>query len=108
MVRLFLPLVSIYFLLFSALTFIPPGFLTGRFTSPSDLETEGDVRSFFPRLQTDVWEHNYKLVKELQSFATKKECTAGQLSLAWLMAQGDNVIPIPGVSAAFLTLRLLP
>lgn len=70
------------------------GFLTGQIKSPDHFE-EGDFRKFAPRYSTENFPKNLKLVKTLEEFATKKGCTPGQLSLAWLLAQGGDIIPIP-------------
>lgn len=79
--------------------FLSSGFLTGRYKTPSDFKSEADVRGIFPRLQEDVWEDNYRLVEAFESLAKRKGCTNGQLCLAWLLAQGRNIVPIPGVSS---------
>jgi len=71
------------------------GFLSGRFKSPADLEQE-DWRHRTPRFQGENFQKNLELVRRLQSLAGKKKCTAAQLALAWLLAQGDDVVPIPG------------
>ena len=70
------------------------GFLTGQLKSPSDFEA-GDFRKFAPRYNEANFSKNLELVEQLGAFAMKKGCTTGQLSLAWLLAQGDDVIPIP-------------
>lgn len=70
------------------------GFLTGQIKSPDDFE-EGDFRKYAPRYNKENFPKNLKLVEKLQEFARKKGCTPGQLSLAWLLAQGDDIIPIP-------------
>ncbi|KIW07449.1 uncharacterized protein PV09_02288 [Verruconis gallopava] len=71
------------------------GFLTGQIKSPDDFE-EGDFRKFAPRYSQNNFPKNLELVKSLEKFAAKKGCTPGQLSLAWILAQGDDIIPIPG------------
>ncbi|KAI9842621.1 MAG: Aldo-keto reductase str7 [Thelocarpon superellum] len=71
------------------------GMITGRYKSLDDLE-EGDPRRMFPRFSPENFPKNLHLVEELQSIAVRKQCTTGQLTLAWLMAQGEDVIPIPG------------
>jgi aryl-alcohol dehydrogenase-like predicted oxidoreductase len=71
------------------------GFLSGRFTSPAEL-ADDDFRRFNPRYQADVLDHNLRLVAEVEKIAADKGCTTGQLALAWVLAQGDDVVPIPG------------
>jgi aryl-alcohol dehydrogenase-like predicted oxidoreductase len=69
--------------------------LTGAYKSNEDFE-EGDFRKFAPRFSKENFPKNLKLVDGIQAIAQKKGCTAGQLTLAWLLAQGDDIIPIPG------------
>jgi len=71
------------------------GLLTGTITSELG---EGDSRStaYFPRFQGEALQTNLDLVRAVQSLAAQKGCTAGQLALAWVLAQGDDVAPIPG------------
>ena len=71
------------------------GFLTGQIKSPDDFE-DGDFRKFAPRYSKSNFPKNLELVDKLQAFSIKKDCTPGQLSLAWLLMQGDDIIPIPG------------
>ena len=71
------------------------GFITGQYKSPDDFE-EGDFRKLSPRFSPENFPKNLKLVDQMAELAKKKGCTAGQLTLAWLMAQGDDIIPIPG------------
>jgi aryl-alcohol dehydrogenase-like predicted oxidoreductase len=71
------------------------GFVTGAYRSPADFE-EGDFRKFAPRFSEENFPKNLKLVDALTSISKKKGCTSGQLTLAWLLAQGDDIIPIPG------------
>jgi len=71
------------------------GFLTGQYRSPDDFE-EGDFRRHAPRFSKENFPKNLELVDGLVAIAKKKGCTAGQLTLAWLLAQGDDIIPIPG------------
>ena len=71
------------------------GFLTGQITSPDDLGA-GDFRSHSPRFQKGNFERNLQLVERLRRIATEKECTPGQLAIAWVLHQGDDVVPIPG------------
>ncbi|KAI4193429.1 MAG: hypothetical protein LQ346_003925 [Caloplaca aetnensis] len=71
------------------------GFLTGAYKSRADFE-EGDFRLYAPRYSEENFPKNLELVKHLQKLAEKKGCSPGQLSLAWLLAQGDDIFPIPG------------
>lgn len=71
------------------------GFVTGQYRSPDDFE-EDDFRKYSPRFSAENFPKNLKLVDEIVKLAQKKGCTPGQLTLAWLMAQGDDIIPIPG------------
>ncbi|MFY0407573.1 aldo/keto reductase [Solicola sp. PLA-1-18] len=71
------------------------GFLTGQITSPDDLE-EGDFRRHNPRFQGEAFDANLRLVDAVKAIAQDKGVTAGQLALAWVLAQGDDVAPIPG------------
>jgi len=71
------------------------GFLTGAYKSADDFE-EGDFRRMSPRFSKENFPRNLKLVDELGAIAARKGCTTGQLTLAWLLAQGEDVIPIPG------------
>jgi aryl-alcohol dehydrogenase-like predicted oxidoreductase len=73
------------------------GFLTGRFKSADDLPSD-DVRRNHPRFQGDNFVRNLDLVKRVESIAARKECTPGQLALAWLFAQGGDIVPIPGTT----------
>lgn len=71
------------------------GFLTGAYRSPDDFE-DGDFRRMSPRFSKENFPKNLKLVEELRKIAERKGCTTGQLTLAWLLAQGEDVIPVPG------------
>lgn len=71
------------------------GFLTGRFKKLEDLP-EDDYRRFSPRFQGDNFQKNLDLVKRIEHIAKMKGCTTTQLALAWVLAQGEDVIPIPG------------
>ena len=73
------------------------GILTGKIKSPDDLE-ENDFRRLLPRFSKENFKKNLQLVDTLTSMAKKKNCTAGQLTLAWILAQGDDFIPIPGTT----------
>lgn len=55
-----------------------------------------------PRMQAEVWDHNYKIVEAFEKLASSKGITSGQLALAWLLSRGENIIPIPGVSTLSL------
>jgi aryl-alcohol dehydrogenase-like predicted oxidoreductase len=71
------------------------GFLTGQISSPEDLEA-GDFRRHHPRFQGENFQRNLDLVDKVREIAAEKGCTPGQLALAWLLAQGEDVVPIPG------------
>lgn len=73
------------------------GLLTGAIKSPDDFE-KGDFRTMSPRFQGENFKKNMELVKTIESLAKEKGCTSGQLTLAWLMAQGDDILPIPGTT----------
>jgi len=71
------------------------GFLTGQITRPEDI-AEGDWRKNHPRFQGDNFQKNLDLVRRVEALARQKRCTPGQLALAWLLANGDDIVPIPG------------
>lgn len=71
------------------------GFLTGRFRSFDDLPEE-DYRRSSPRFQGDNFQKNLDLVERVEEIAGRKRSTPAQLALAWLLAQGEDVVPIPG------------
>lgn len=71
------------------------GFLTGRFKDLADLP-EDDVRHTYPRFQPGNFERNMALVRKVEEIAAQKQCTPAQLALAWLVAKGDDIVPIPG------------
>jgi aryl-alcohol dehydrogenase-like predicted oxidoreductase len=71
------------------------GFLTGAITSRDDFEP-GDFRRRNPRFQGENFRRNLQLVDDVRALAAEKGCSVGQLALAWVMAQGDDVVPIPG------------
>jgi aryl-alcohol dehydrogenase-like predicted oxidoreductase len=71
------------------------GFLTGAIQSPDDLEP-GDFRRANPRFQGENFERNLELVRRVREIAVEHQCTPGQLALAWVMRQGDDIVPIPG------------
>lgn len=71
------------------------GFLAGRFHSSSEFE-EGDFRAGLPRFTDDAIDQNRRIADVIAQMAKEKSCTPAQLSLAWLMAQGEDIVPIPG------------
>jgi aryl-alcohol dehydrogenase-like predicted oxidoreductase len=89
------------------------GFLTGRFQHLEDLE-QGDHRASMPRFQGENFRKNLAIVERIQAIAAEKSITAAQLALAWILAQGQDIVPIPGTkrrayleqNAAALAVRL--
>ena len=71
------------------------GFLTGQIKRPEDLASD-DWRRTNPRFQGENFQRNLELVRRVEEIAKKKGSTASQLALAWVLAQGDDIIPIPG------------
>ena len=71
------------------------GFLTGRIRSVDDLEPD-DYRRNSPRFQGENFARNLELVEEIAALAREKGCTPSQLALAWVLAQGEDIVPIPG------------
>jgi aryl-alcohol dehydrogenase-like predicted oxidoreductase len=71
------------------------GFLTGRFQRFEDLP-EDDYRRFSPRFQGENFQKNLDLVERVKDIAEDKGCTPSQLALAWVLSQGDDIVPIPG------------
>jgi aryl-alcohol dehydrogenase-like predicted oxidoreductase len=71
------------------------GFLTGAITSPDDFAPD-DYRRNSPRFQGENFDKNLQLVEQVKAIATEKAITPGQLALAWLLAQGEDIVPIPG------------
>ncbi len=71
------------------------GFLTGQIKSPQDLAPD-DWRHQAPRFQGDNFERNLALVERIKQLAAAKGCTPAQLALAWVLAQGEDIVPIPG------------
>ena len=69
--------------------------LTGRLTSPNRLD-DRDMRRTMPRFQGENFDNNLGLVAHILAMAKQKNCTADQLALAWLLAQGNDIAPIPG------------
>jgi aryl-alcohol dehydrogenase-like predicted oxidoreductase len=71
------------------------GFLSGRFTKPEDLD-EGDFRRKGPRFTGENLDANLKLAAKVKEIADDKGVTPAQLAIAWVLAQGDDLVPIPG------------
>jgi len=71
------------------------GFLSGAITKPEDL-AEDDFRRHNPRFQRENFGKNLELVDRVREIADEKDVTPGQLALAWLLAQGEDIVPIPG------------
>src|SRR5437899_1348036 len=73
------------------------GFLSGRIRSVEDLEA-GDFRRDNPRLQGEKLQKHMELVERVEELAAAKGCTAAQIALAWVVVQGDDIVPIPGTT----------
>jgi aryl-alcohol dehydrogenase-like predicted oxidoreductase len=73
------------------------GFLTGQIKRFEDLAAD-DFRRFNPRFQGENFQKNLDLVRRVETIAREKACTPSQLALAWVLAQGDDVVPIPGTT----------
>jgi aryl-alcohol dehydrogenase-like predicted oxidoreductase len=71
------------------------GFLSGRFSSPDELD-DNDFRKHGPRFTGENLDNNLKLAEKVAEIAQDKGCTSAQLALAWVLAQGDDLVPIPG------------
>lgn len=71
------------------------GFLTGRFQTLNDLPA-GDYRRNSPRFNEENFAKNLAIVRNIESLAREKHCTPSQLALSWVLAQGDDIVPIPG------------
>jgi aryl-alcohol dehydrogenase-like predicted oxidoreductase len=84
-------------ILFVAYSPLGRGFLTGRFKSVEDLGPE-DWRRNSPRFQGENFTRNLQLVRCVEQMASEKDCEASQLALAWVLAQGEDVVPIPGTT----------
>ena len=74
------------------------GFLAGRFRRLEDLAAD-DWRRNSPRFQGENFAKNLALVEKIKDLAAEKDCTPSQLALAWLLAQGDSIVPIPGTTS---------
>lgn len=71
------------------------GFLAGRFSCPGDLD-EGDFRRTGPRFTGDNLKANVRLAEKVKEIAAEKDVTPAQLAIAWVPAQGEDLVPIPG------------
>jgi aryl-alcohol dehydrogenase-like predicted oxidoreductase len=71
------------------------GFLTGQIKSPQDFEPD-DTRRMWPRFQGENFQKNLDLVRQIEVIAAEKRCTPSQLALAWVLAQGNDIVAIPG------------
>jgi aryl-alcohol dehydrogenase-like predicted oxidoreductase len=71
------------------------GFLSGRYKQPEDLP-EDDFRRHHPRFQGENFKRNLELVERVEEIAREQDVTAGQLALAWVLHQGQDIVPIPG------------
>jgi aryl-alcohol dehydrogenase-like predicted oxidoreductase len=71
------------------------GFLTGQISSPDDFAAD-DFRRRNPRFQGANFDRNLELVERVRQIAREKDCTPGQLALAWVLSQGNDIVPIPG------------
>jgi aryl-alcohol dehydrogenase-like predicted oxidoreductase len=71
------------------------GFLTGQIKLPNDFPDD-DFRRFHPRFTGENFEKNIQLVREVEKMAEEKGCTTAQLALAWVLAHGEDIVPIPG------------
>jgi aryl-alcohol dehydrogenase-like predicted oxidoreductase len=71
------------------------GFLTGKIQKPEDLPQD-DYRRSTPRFQGENFQRNLEIVKRVEEIAREKRCTPAQLALAWVLAQGEDIVPIPG------------
>jgi aryl-alcohol dehydrogenase-like predicted oxidoreductase len=90
-----LPLVRELGIGFVAYSPLGRGFLTGRIRSLSDLD-DADVRRHNPRFAGDALQQNLRIVEEVETVAREAGATPGQVAIAWLLARGDDIVPIPG------------
>lgn len=74
------------------------GLLTGTLRTEADFTKSGDLRKMLPWMNEDIFAHNIAVVDKIGELANKKEISAAQLSLAWVLAQGDDVFAIPGTT----------
>ena len=78
------------------------GFLSGRFTSPEELD-EGDFRRYGPRFTGENLQENLKLAERVRELAAEKGVTPGQLALAWVLGRWEHIVPIPGTKRVSAT-----
>jgi aryl-alcohol dehydrogenase-like predicted oxidoreductase len=71
------------------------GFLTGTIQKDTKLP-ESDWRKHAPRFEDENWKHNKRIVDTIERLATEKKCTPALLALAWVLARGEDIVPIPG------------
>jgi len=71
------------------------GFLTGQIKTPNDFAPD-DTRRMWPRFRGDNFQKNLDLVRHIEEIAAREGCTPSQLALAWVLAQGNDIVPIPG------------
>ncbi len=71
------------------------GLITATVTDKNEL-AQDDFRRTLPRLNDSHWQNNQQLIEEFATLAKEKKCTAAQLALAWVLSQGEDLIPIPG------------
>jgi aryl-alcohol dehydrogenase-like predicted oxidoreductase len=72
------------------------GFLTGQYKEASAIQKPGDFRAILPRFQGENFERNLQWLKKIETMAAARKCTPAQLALAWVLAKGEDIIPIPG------------
>jgi aryl-alcohol dehydrogenase-like predicted oxidoreductase len=92
------------------------GFLTGKITSLAELGAKDARSQRYPRFAAESFEHNLALVQRVRAIAARRGVTAGQLALAWVLAKGEDLVPIPGTkrrkyleeNAAAADIRLTP
>ena len=72
-----------------------------------DALSQDDFRRTLPRFDDEHWQNNRQLVDEFAEFAQSKNCTPAQLALAWVLAQGDDLIPIPGTKRENILKKML-
>jgi len=91
-----LPLVRELGIGFVAYSPLGRGFLAGRFRDRGTLEAEGDFRASNPRFAEGNFEDNLRILDEVEAVAAELDATPAQVAIAWLLAQGDDIAPIPG------------